>query len=127
MPESFGVANIEKILIAAIDVGMTVDKLTHKDGLISLLPFFSDFKDLSTLSFEALVNEAKDLSASERMGLCETLKARFILHDATLEAKIEQGIVLGLNEGGDLVDAGFVFVKNVIEFITKVKELFAQA
>lgn len=113
--EKYGVENIQKILFVMFDSVMAVDKMAAHEGILSLLQFTSDFSAMGTFNLDQFKLEVSEFSPEERADMKAKLKAKLVMHNPALEAKLESGV--------DLVDEGVGLVEANVAYVNKVKAL----
>lgn len=117
MAEKYGVENIQKVLVGVVCGAMVADKLANKEGVFSIFQFIPEFSALGTVNADQLKLEVSEFSADERKQVNEALKAKLVLHNSALEAKIEKGL--------DLVEVGVGLLMQVMKFASDVKSLLS--
>ena len=116
--------NVEKLTLAVIALGNIGDQAGHTNNwamraqviIGGLMANSVKLMNLTNLDFSLIDDEVKDLDAEERKQLIETVKAEFDIVDDKLEEVIEKALEKVVTLGG--------FVKELMEFVTEVKDLF---
>lgn len=87
-----GIENLRKVIDAvgeAINVGV---KIANGGGVLSALSLIDELRALGDIQKGTLLEQVKDLDASERIELMNQFKAKVSLDNKVLEATIEAGV-----------------------------------
>jgi hypothetical protein len=118
-----GIDQLSKV-VDALGEGINVFyKVTHGGGIFSVLTLTDEIAALGSVPKGSILEELKDLSASERKVLDARFQAKVSISDKILEQKIKDG-ELAIEEAVDLVYDGIELYKRGRALVAKFQVLF---
>lgn len=114
--EKMGIENFKKLYVIILKLVNTGDKMGHKnnwgDRMSVLFGIFPMLMTLSSIKWNQVLPEAKDLDEAERGELVEVTKEELDLEDDKLEEAVEKAIAM-THETVSMVGKIIAFIKDV--------------
>ncbi len=103
--EAFGVENIKKVLAAVLEGGNVAGKIVAAKGskwlaMANLMDLVDEVMALTTVKWDLLDDEYKDMSASEKEDVMTFIKEKFDIPQNKVEAAIERSLSIAMKLEG---------------------------
>ena len=121
---AFGIDKLKVLVSDLADTCNTVSSVIHGGSILSLFSLAMELKDLLAFDWVEVLNELKDLDASERQALEAQFSSQLKLVDPKVQLVVV-GSVSALEQAIGIVAEGVKVYEDVSAFIAKVKQLFS--
>lgn len=121
---SLGYSGIEKIVLLGAEAVNVGEKIANKGGVFAAFSLIDEVQALGSLEKGQILAEAKDLTREERLALSASFKAKLVLENKALEAKIEAGADV-VDDAIELGMAAVEVYKSGVVLVEKVKAVLS--
>lgn len=112
-----GIDDLKKCVLAGAELLNVISKIAHKQGIFVAFELVDELSALGSVSAAELKAEIAGLDDAERADLLAAFKAKLVLQDPSVEAKLESG--------ADLLNDAVNVVIEAVGLINKAKLLFS--